>query len=237
MASCDNRKMNEIDVELDKRALRALKLMNELIASKLELEKSVKAGSLDLAKARYIMGNRNVSALQLPTPGEGADVTPLVTVHRAQTFQDSNSDTSMEATISLQLERVTISTPSPDDSKQRSSQQQALKKRNPESRESDEQKPLLDAAEDDDDNDAEEKSGSSPPSLQDPIKWFGVLVPQNLRQGQARFKRALELVVHTANIQLELHATVAQFRKLLDTKRSMQSDLIKLADTEQPLVA
>ncbi|XP_022199553.2 coiled-coil domain-containing protein 115 isoform X2 [Nilaparvata lugens] len=232
MATCDSSKMNELDMELDKRALKALKLMNELIASKLELEKSVKAGSLDLAKARYIMGNRNVSALQLPTPGEGADVAPLVTVHRAQTFQDSNNDSSMENTISLQLERVTLTTPSPDERARRSSQA-ALKKRTTEGRDADEQRPLLD--EDDD----EDKSVSSPrpdQAIQDPIKWFGVLVPQNLRQGQARFKQALDLVVHTANIQLELHATVTQFRKLLDTKRSMQSNLIQL-DTEQPVVA
>ncbi|KAK7884267.1 hypothetical protein WMY93_027390 [Mugilogobius chulae] len=36
---------------------------------------------------------------------------------------------------------------------------------------------------------------------QDPIKWFGILVPQSLKQAQSSFKQVIELSIDIANLQ------------------------------------
>ncbi|XP_043266150.1 coiled-coil domain-containing protein 115-like [Colletes gigas] len=40
--------------------------------------------------------------------------------------------------------------------------------------------------------------------IQDPIKWFGVLVPQSLRIAQKRFQESLYFAIRAANIQAEI---------------------------------
>ena len=50
----------------------------------------------------------------------------------------------------------------------------------------------------------EDSGGSRSPDQSDPLKWFGLLTPPALRQSQASFKTATELVVETANIQSEI---------------------------------
>ncbi|XP_047347854.1 coiled-coil domain-containing protein 115-like [Vespa velutina] len=41
-------------------------------------------------------------------------------------------------------------------------------------------------------------------NIQNPIKWFGVLVPQNLRAAQKRFQESVYLATKIANIHCEL---------------------------------
>lgn len=54
------------NVKLDELAVRILTLMNEYISCKRNIENYIRSGCLDLAKSRYIAGNRSISALQLP---------------------------------------------------------------------------------------------------------------------------------------------------------------------------
>ena len=37
----------------------------------------------------------------------------------------------------------------------------------------------------------------------DPLKWFGILVPQTLRQSSQCFEKALEMTLEIANLQIE----------------------------------
>ncbi|XP_053980939.1 coiled-coil domain-containing protein 115-like [Hylaeus anthracinus] len=50
--------------------------------------------------------------------------------------------------------------------------------------------------------------------IQDPIKWFGVLVPQSLRIAQKRFQESLYLVIRAANIQAELNSVLDKLKSL-----------------------
>ncbi|KDR16754.1 hypothetical protein L798_09282 [Zootermopsis nevadensis] len=74
-----NHDILEVCKELDGLMIRALELMEEQIKCKLKLQEIMKSGCLELAKTRYIMGNHNVSYLQLPTEGS-AEITALRTV-------------------------------------------------------------------------------------------------------------------------------------------------------------
>lgn len=47
------------------------------------------------------------------------------------------------------------------------------------------------------------------PNWQDPLKWFGILVPQSLKQAQSSFKKVLELSAEIA----ALHTAVINTRQ------------------------
>lgn len=159
--------------ELDDMAIRMLRLMKEYIDAKIALEELIKSGSLHLAKSRYIMGNKSVSILQLPTE-ESSEFT-------ASTRVTKSNENNVEDQICFKLSKITLKDVTESASK--------LRSRNPKNKNihSDEQ----------DDVDCEI-------SIPDPLKWFGVLVPQNMRQAQASFSKALEYVIQCTNIQIEM---------------------------------
>ncbi|ESO95768.1 hypothetical protein LOTGIDRAFT_116702 [Lottia gigantea] len=74
--------------------------------------------------------------------------------------------------------------------------------------------------------DGVESGKSEDPVPVDPIKWFGVLVPQNLRKSQQGFKDAVTISVSIANLQQTLSSLQLEYRQLLKTK----SKLIKTND-------
>lgn len=70
------------------------------------------------------------------------------------------------------------------------------------------------------------KSEEESSNYQDPIKWFGYLVPQALQQAQARFKNALIWAAKSASIQSTLNEYCGQIEKLRAAKS-------KLLNTEE----
>ena len=48
------------------------------------------------------------------------------------------------------------------------------------------------------------------PKTKDPIKWFGFLVPQTLRQSQKHFSKSVELSVEATNIRNEIRGLLGQ---------------------------
>ncbi|XP_021924870.1 coiled-coil domain-containing protein 115 isoform X2 [Zootermopsis nevadensis] len=195
-----NHDILEVCKELDGLMIRALELMEEQIKCKLKLQEIMKSGCLELAKTRYIMGNHNVSYLQLPTEGS-AEITALRTVA-----------SSVETKNNLEHMIFELHTLSPQKKSQGKQEENNL--RNRADKDDDERKEA-----DDLNHKKGEQNGSVPAS--DPIKWFGYLVPQNLRQAQKGFHMALELVVQSANIQSELEATCKRYDKLLKLKTNI----------------
>ncbi|KAK3100563.1 hypothetical protein FSP39_021860 [Pinctada imbricata] len=55
----------------------------------------------------------------------------------------------------------------------------------------------------------------------DPLKWFGVLVPQALRQSQSAFKKSLELAVNVANLKMRLGALKNSYEELMCKKMEL----------------
>jgi len=52
----------------------------------------------------------------------------------------------------------------------------------------------------------------------DPIRWFGILVPRSLKLSQKKFKSCLDLVVEIANLQLEVDRLQTSFKELAKKK-------------------
>lgn len=158
--------LKDIDDELDKLSMRILELMNEHIGCKINLERAVRSGCIDLAKTRYIQGQTQVSAMNIPSE----DLTATKTVMLSTTKEGKHT----------------------------------FELKNENSNENTDDKPKK--------------------NKQDPLKWFGILVPSNLRQGQAWFVKALDLSVQSANISADILVSVDKFEKLLNTKKSFTED-------------
>ncbi|ELU08388.1 hypothetical protein CAPTEDRAFT_227696 [Capitella teleta] len=61
------------------------------------------------------------------------------------------------------------------------------------------------------------------PVRKDPLKWFGVLVPQPLRQCQQNFKKALETTCTIANLQQDLVDLKDKYCSLLKEKENLMA--------------
>ena len=154
--------IDEICEELDNLTLRSLQLMDEKIAVNIEMEKIIREGYIELAKARYIRGKESIGPLQIPKDGQMNSLFELET-----SSIDKNGNDLPSFDISLKIEK-----------------------------------------------DNSEK-------LQDPIKWFGVLVPQNLRTAQKRFQESLYLIVRAANISSELDTIPGDLESLKSLKATL----------------
>ncbi|XP_011136736.1 coiled-coil domain-containing protein 115-like [Harpegnathos saltator] len=55
----------------------------------------------------------------------------------------------------------------------------------------------------------------------DPIKWFGVLVPQNLKNSQKRFQESVYLAIKIANIQMQLISVFYKLKTLYIQKNNL----------------
>lgn len=58
------------------------------------------------------------------------------------------------------------------------------------------------------------KSSSETDGPRDPVKWFGVLVPQNLKNSQKRFQESIYLAAKLANVQAELISVLDKLKAL-----------------------
>ncbi|KAJ8972691.1 hypothetical protein NQ317_001712 [Molorchus minor] len=154
--------LDRICTTLDKLTLDSLSLIEEEIQLKLILENSMCEGETHLAKARYIMGHKNVSALQLPTENSPEFSASIQTL--------SNEDEKLYGQKSFEI--------------------CSIKK--------DEDK-----------------------SVHDPIKWFGILVPQNLNYAQNMFKQALQWAIQAINVQTQLRETLIAIGQLKKVKANM----------------
>lgn len=63
-------------------------------------------------------------------------------------------------------------------------------------------------------NDAENTSN--------PLRWFGILVPQNLYRAQNIFQGAVDFVVECVNVQLQIYENTNNIKTLYKYKKSLE---------------
>ena len=182
----------EVHDELDSLTYQLLVLSQDLIQVKLQLEEQSKLGFIGLAQSRKLMGGSNsVSHLQIPSE----DSTDFIA--RFKTKKEEQKCYSGEATFdyfSLQDSKI-------DQLVEELDSGLAIHQRKKQ----------------DDNEEKESKSGNTNKEItlvKDPIKWFGVLVPNSLRQTQVAFVKALELSVECANIQSQIQSTIERQKYL-----------------------
>ncbi|XP_064812211.1 coiled-coil domain-containing protein 115 [Oncorhynchus masou masou] len=187
----------------------------ELLEEKRErLNSLIEQGWFSMSKARYSMGNKQVSALQY-----GSEMEPLVRVHtRTLESGEAEFQTKRRTLKSPEERQVEDIGPKDKEGVRRRVKTQEV----PEIDQSDNKHPWTET-------EPAPSSKPEPNPQQDPLKWFGILVPQTLKQAQASFKQVVELSVEVATLQSAVLTTRQQLQ--MKQKSSSQTpDLTDLTD-------
>lgn len=132
--------------------------MEEKMQCELNIQSSIKNGSIHLAKSRYIMGQSSVSITRLPT----------------ESSPDFEASTLCETTEENDVKQLKVI----------------------------------------------ENTGQN---TVNPLRWFGVLVPQNLHKAQGIFQNTINFIVECANVQLQIVNNIRNIECLKQYKRLLQS--------------
>ena len=205
--------MESICEKLDETLLDFFDNLGQLYEQQGRLGDLMKSGFLDLSRARYNMGTNSVTPAQFNRE-------EMKALFKLDVFQD-NGSTVLEL---ISQETVKKETGTKEETN--------LRKRNILEKDGDqkgnvtvETVGLSDISKEVDGSvmDDERKK-----SIVDPINWFGVLVPQNLRRSQSSFKAAIDISVTIANLKLNLSELRIKYSKLLSDKE----DLLKKEKNE-----
>ncbi|XP_010601422.1 coiled-coil domain-containing protein 115 isoform X1 [Fukomys damarensis] len=201
--------------ELDSLLLQLLRDLEELEAKRVALNTRVEEGWLSLAKARYAMGSKSVGPLQYASRME-----PRVCVRasedqdRLQTFKVVRADAQTPEDVGPREagKKLLIPVNHSQDKEQGIGQsvsdllacsgKMVLRRRKGP-------------------NNSPEPELSAAP--QDPLNWFGILVPHSLRQAQASFQDGLQLAADIASLQTRIDWAQRQFRGLQEKLRRLES--------------
>nr|XP_056723324.1 coiled-coil domain-containing protein 115 [Euleptes europaea] len=212
MAPAEDRAASEVCEELDQTILHLFDVLESLQTKRESFNHLVEQGWFSLSKSRYAMGNKSVSALQY-----GHQMTPLV---RVNTRQNEGSQVAFhvvseggDASKPKAENAATIEEIGPSD--------QVLRRRKGPGKT---ETPVQ--LQEEEISPSAEKLGK-----QDPLTWFGILVPQSLRQAQKTFQEGIHLAAEIASMQSEIEATRRRYRTLLEEKRRL---LAKEDVLEQP---
>ncbi|XP_029975332.1 vacuolar ATPase assembly protein VMA22 isoform X2 [Salarias fasciatus] len=178
--------VEEASLSLDEKLLRFMDQLELLEEKRAKLNSLIEQGWFSISKARYSMGNKQVSALQY-----ASEIEPLVFVN-SRRLENCGVEFCTERPNQERNTSSSIEDIGPKES--------GVRRRN---------KPKNDAAEKEASKDA---SSEKTPELnpvneshqnpqQDPLKWFGILVPQSLKQAQSSFKQVIELSAEIATLQ------------------------------------
>ena len=183
----------EINEELDEMALEFLLLNQTLIDTKLMLEHLMKEGYMGLAQSRYTMG-RSSSISCLQLPNEEWEPFDAnLRVKRSECLRPE---------INVKFNYLSLDYDAdPDDVVENLDSQLVNRKKSKN----------------------EKESTKTSVGKKDPLKWFGVLLPNTLKQSQKNFTRAIELTVEASNIQNEVGAMMARRQFLMRNLKKIKS--------------
>ncbi|XP_035500714.2 coiled-coil domain-containing protein 115 [Scophthalmus maximus] len=204
--------LSELEDSLDARLLLFMEQLELLGEKRATLNSLIEQGWFSMSKARYSMGNKQVSALQY-----ASEIEPLVCVH-ARTLGSGD--------VEFCTERVAQSKESGKDVSSIEDigpQEEGVRRRNkpknvtPEKEANDEA-----SSEKAPDVTPVRKSDQNP--QQDPLKWFGILVPQSLKQAQSSFKQVIELSAEIAALQTTVLNTRQELKKSMKDKHFLRKE-------------
>lgn len=208
---------SEVCELLDTIALEYLTTLEEILQYTSELEKTVRNGYWFMSKARSIMGNKAVSELQIPVDKK---MTSVIQVDVEETELFSAQVPGIAAILKNEYKKFAMKNSCENEL---DLEKYGMRRRKNEAENMDAAETLAsECGTSNNDN-----SKSTPKSVEiekpeDTIKWFGILVPQSLRQSQTVFKSALEMTVELTNKKSKLEALRAQYAQLIKFKKELK---------------
>ncbi|KAM7312284.1 coiled-coil domain-containing protein 115 [Ixodes scapularis] len=160
------------------------------------LNELLEAGLIELARARFAMGNRGaVSALQLHLGDMKASRTVLSQV----------DERDRQPYFKLLVSADDEAAPANDKT-------DTARRRH--GGDGDDQAFPDEVSDKGSDEEESTATAAGPSPSGDPLKWFGVLVPASLRRSQKCFAQALEVLTDVANEQVKLSSALDRYEKL-----------------------
>ncbi|XP_017568239.1 coiled-coil domain-containing protein 115 [Pygocentrus nattereri] len=201
--------LDPVSVNMDQQLLRFMDQLETLEEKREKLNSLIEEGWFNISKARYSMGNKQVSSLQYANEMES-----LVCVH---------SSISEKGDVEFKCEQTELKTedlktsgtvenigPADGGLRRRMNVKQKEPKEEYASKGQCETQPQ-----------GSIKSEKSLSQHQDPLKWFGILVPQNLKQAQAAFKEVITLSAEIATLQSAILATRMEMQAQIKEKHKI----------------
>ncbi|KAL3860997.1 hypothetical protein ACJMK2_007090 [Sinanodonta woodiana] len=211
MAESENINFTKLCEKLDDVALEFFNTLSTLYEVQDKLEETMKDGFLNLSRSRYSMGIKSVSCLQWNENNMVATTKVCVDSDSSCTpflLQENKTADGNALYVSPDTESTTLryrkaaSKSLPDDDSDKIEDLIPLKKMESSSKEM-------------------TKSLKS----KDPLHWFGVLVPQTLRQSQRQFQDAVELTVTIANLRTKLLSLRKDYVGLKREKKALNKTI------------
>ncbi|XP_054905572.1 coiled-coil domain-containing protein 115 [Poeciliopsis prolifica] len=179
-------------LSMDEKLLYFMDQLELLEEKRKTLNSLIEQGWFSISKARYSMGNKQVSALQFANEME-----PLVSVH-VRTLENDKVEfcavrSSQKCSDGFVKESSSIEDIGP--------QEEGVRRRKNAKSDVAEKKTSEDVS-------SKKVSEVNPGKKrdhnpqQDPLKWFGILVPQSLKQAQSSFQQVIELSAEIAALQI-----------------------------------
>lgn len=198
--------VEESSLSLDEKLLGFMEQLELLEEKRATLNSLIEQGWFSISKARYSMGNKQVSALQY-----ASEIEPLVCVH-TRTLDSGKVDFCTERVKQKSSKEAGEYAKSVEDI---GPQEEGVRRRN---------KPKQEIAEKGANEEARSEKAAEITAIrkndqnpqQDPLKWFGILVPQSLKQAQSSFRQVIELSAEIATLQTAVSNTRQELKRMKD---------------------
>uniref|UniRef100_A0A1A8D1P1 Vacuolar ATPase assembly protein VMA22 n=1 Tax=Nothobranchius kadleci TaxID=1051664 RepID=A0A1A8D1P1_NOTKA len=190
---------------LDDKLLRFMDQLELLEQKRTSLNSLIEQGWFTMSKARYSMGNKQVSALQYANEME-----PLVHVH-VRTLDNDEVEFCIERSPQTCGEESVKDLTSVEDIGPR---EEGVRQR---------KKTKIISEKKTSEDISEQKAPAwrrDHNPQQDPLKWFGILVPQPLKHAQSSFIQVIELSAEIAALQIAVLNTREELKDGLKNKKA-----------------
>ncbi|XP_076840719.1 vacuolar ATPase assembly protein VMA22 isoform X2 [Brachyhypopomus gauderio] len=198
--------LDPASLRIDQRLLYFMDQLEILEEKRQKFNALIEEGWFNISKARYSMGNKQVSALQYASEMDPhVYVTTSLSENGVVEFQCERTENKEELNESDIVEnigptegglrrRVNVKQKETEDESTCKGQQQK-------------------------DPQANTKTEKPKCQHQDPLKWFGILVPQNLKQAQTAFKEVITLSAEISTLQNAILATRMELQSEMKEKQ------------------
>ncbi|KAK7132153.1 hypothetical protein R3I93_018646 [Phoxinus phoxinus] len=195
-------------LRLDEQLLLFMDQLEALEEKRHKLNSLIEEGWFSIAKTRYSMGNKQVSALQY-----ASEMEPLVHVE-ASLLEGGTAE--------FKCERRQNKT---EEMKKNTVEDIGVNETGLRRRINTKQKGVKEEEEETDPQ-VKTKAESSTPEHREPLKWFGILVPQSLKQAQSAFKEVITLSAEIASLQSAILATRKEMQaQVKDKQEKTQTEI------------
>ncbi|XP_035378458.1 LOW QUALITY PROTEIN: coiled-coil domain-containing protein 115 [Electrophorus electricus] len=201
--------LDPASLRIDQRLLYFMDQLEILEEKRQKLNALIEEGWFNISKARYSMGNKQVSALQYASEMDphvyvntSIDKNGVVefqceqTEHKAEEPKESDTVENMGPTEGGLRRRMNVRQKETEDESTAKGQHEEERQVAP-------------------------KAEKAQCPLQEPLKWFGILVPQNLKQAQTVFKEVITLSAEISTLQNVILVTREELQSQMKEKQKI----------------